>query len=381
MPRSEPVLVVGAGIAGLGMAGALGRAGVPCVVSERSDGPPDAGLGLNLPGNAVRMLAELGVADDVMRHGQPIRRREYRNGTGRLLFAVDEAAFWDDVGPSVCIRRGELVRILAESVSAPVRWGQSVDAVEIRDADVEVRLQSGQHETYDFVVGADGVGSTLRTAVSPGVEPHQSRMTMSSWRFVVDNPGVDCWTVWTASRGTCLLIPLRDGMVYGYASSSRGGAPGADQAWLAETFRDFPAPVSTAIERALDGAMVLRHSPVMEVDSPRWTRGRTALVGDAAHAMGPVWAQGAALALEDAIVLAALLAGRDDWSSVGEAFEAVRRPRVDRVRHATDRMSKLAALPGWLRDLTAGRAGPKAYRTTYGPLRTSPLESVGQVGR
>jgi 2-polyprenyl-6-methoxyphenol hydroxylase-like FAD-dependent oxidoreductase len=377
MSRSETVLVVGAGIAGLGVAGALARAGVPSVVAERSGGLPDAGLGMNLPGNAVRMLAELGLADDVLDHGEPIRRREYRNGTGRLLFAVDEAAFWADVGPSVCVRRGELVRILAENVSTPVRWAHPVAAVETRDADVEVRLESGEHETYGFVVGADGVGSAVRSAVSPNVHPHQSRMTVSSWRFVVANPGVDCWTVWTASRGTCLLIPLPDGLVYGYASSSRGGAPGSDRSWLVETFGGFPAPVSTAIERALDDAALLRHSPVMEVDSPRWAHGRTALIGDAAHAMGPVWAQGAALALEDGLVLSSLLASHDDWRRVGAAFETARRPRVDRVRDSTDRMSKLAALPGWLRDLTAGRAGPKAYRTTYGPLRTSPLDVVG----
>jgi 2-polyprenyl-6-methoxyphenol hydroxylase-like FAD-dependent oxidoreductase len=93
------------------------------------------------------------------------------------------------------------------------------------------------------------------------------------------------------------------------------------------------------------------------------------VVGDAGHATGPVWAQGAAMALEDALVLADLLSGSRDWSQVGRAFELARRPRVDHVRAATDAMSRLARLPGWVRDLTASALGPRAYRHAYDPLR------------
>lgn len=114
----------------------------------------------------------------------------------------------------------------------------------------------------------------------------------------------------------------------------------------------------------------LYHSPVEEVRCERWSRGRLTLIGDAAHAAGPVWAQGAALALEDALVLADLLAEGRDWSDVGADFERVRRPRVADVQAATDRTSRIAALPGRLRDLVAPVLGPRAYRDAYGPLRT-----------
>lgn len=83
-----------------------------------------------------------------------------------------------------------------------------------------------------------------------------------------------------------------------------------------------------------------------------------------------MWAQGAALALEDALVLADLLAEGRDWSDVGAEFERLRRPRVAHVQAATDRMSRIAALPGRLRDLVAPVLGPRAYRDAYGPLRT-----------
>jgi 2-polyprenyl-6-methoxyphenol hydroxylase-like FAD-dependent oxidoreductase len=82
------LLVVGGGIAGFGLLRALSLRGVPCTLVERLPAPPAPGLGLNLPGNAVRALAALGLADAVVQRGMRIRRREYRNKTGRLLFAV-----------------------------------------------------------------------------------------------------------------------------------------------------------------------------------------------------------------------------------------------------------------------------------------------------
>lgn len=108
-------LVVGGGIAGFSLLRALSLHGVPCTLVERLATPPGSGLGLNLPGNALRALATLGLADEVVQRGMRIRRREYRNQVGRLLFAVDEEAFWGEVGPSVCLRRGDLLDILCAS--------------------------------------------------------------------------------------------------------------------------------------------------------------------------------------------------------------------------------------------------------------------------
>jgi 2-polyprenyl-6-methoxyphenol hydroxylase-like FAD-dependent oxidoreductase len=152
------LLVVGGGIAGFGLARALSLRGVSCTLVERLSAPSGSGLGLNLPGNALRALAVLGLADEVVRRGMRIRRREYRNQAGRLLFAVDEEAFWGEVGPSVCLRRGDLLDILhASTPEVTPRWDTSIAGAELVDEGVRVQLESGPAETYDFVVGADGV--------------------------------------------------------------------------------------------------------------------------------------------------------------------------------------------------------------------------------
>jgi 2-polyprenyl-6-methoxyphenol hydroxylase-like FAD-dependent oxidoreductase len=364
------LLVVGGGIAGFGLLRALSLHGVSCTLVERLPAPPGSGLGLNLPGNAVRALAALGLAEEVVDRGMRIRRREYRNKAGRLLFAMGEEAFWEAVGPSVCVRRGDLLDIVRASIpQVTTRWDTPVAGAELVDEGVRVQLESGPTETYDFVVGADGVHSAVRRAVLPGDGLRRSLMTAASWRFTAPNPGVDCWTVWSAARGTFLLIPVDDDHVYGYASTTRGGAAGDDPQWLETTFAGFPEPVAATVAAVLDDRDQLYYSPVEEVRCERWNRGRLVLIGDAAHATGPVWAQGAAMALEDCLVLAGLLAARDDWMDVGAEFERLRRLRVAHIQAATDRMSRLAGLPGWLRDLVAPVLGPRAYRHAYGPLR------------
>jgi 2-polyprenyl-6-methoxyphenol hydroxylase-like FAD-dependent oxidoreductase len=372
------LLVVGGGIAGFGMVRALLLRDVPCTLVERLSAPPVAGMGLNLPGNAVRALAALGLADEVVGCGVPIRRREYRNKAGRLLFAVDEAAFWGAVGPSVCLRRGDLLDILrAATAEVTPRWNTPVDHAEPADDGVRVQLGAGPAtETYDFVVGADGVHSSVRRAVLPASNPRLSLMTEASWRFIAPNPGVDCWTVWSGAQGTFGLIPVDSEQVYGFAQATRGGAAGDDPRWLETTFADFPGPVATTVAALLADPGRLYHAPVEEVRCERWSRGRLALIGDAAHATAPVWAQGAALALEDAIVLADLLAGRSDWRGVGAEFERRRRPRVAHVQAATDKMSRLAAMPARLRDLVAPVLGPRAYREAYRPLRAPVTQAV-----
>jgi 2-polyprenyl-6-methoxyphenol hydroxylase-like FAD-dependent oxidoreductase len=364
------VLVVGGGIAGRAAARVLARHGLGCTVVERRESVGH-GMGVNLPGNAVRALADLGVHDQALASGVPVRRREYRNVRGRLLFAIDDDGFWRDVGQPVCVRHGDLLDALALPEVATLEHAQAV-AARLTTGGVEVELKGAPvPRHFDFVIGADGIHSAMRKTIAPdGLRP--SSMTRSSWRFVGDNPGVDCWTAWSGREETFLLIPVGADLVYGYAARTRGGNTGSDRSWLAQAAEGFPELVSTAVAQALQGGE-FHFAPVDEVHLEHWYNGRLVLIGDAAHATGPVWAQGVAMALEDALVLGELLASTpaDKWAGVGAEFERIRRPRVEHVRSATDKMSRLAALPSLLRDVVAPALGPRNYRAACGPLRNS----------
>jgi 2-polyprenyl-6-methoxyphenol hydroxylase-like FAD-dependent oxidoreductase len=364
------VLVVGGGVAGFAMMRALDQQGIPALLVDRLKGPPDFGLGLNLPGNAVRALRSLGVGDELTSRGVPVRRREYRNAGGRLMFAVDEAGFWGSEAGSICALRGDVWQLLSSGVSASaVRWATPVTAVSEPGREIEVSFGNAAAESYDFVIGADGVHSAVRTSIFGLSAPRVALLSAASWRFVTPNPGVDCWSVWSGPAGTFLMIPVDAERVYGYASATRGGPVDADRRWLESTFGNYPEPVRSAVSSVLAEPASLYHSPVEEIRLDSWHRGRAVLIGDAAHATAPVWAQGAALAAEDALVLAELLATREDWATVGGEFEARRRPRVHHVQKMTDRMSRAAALPSWVRDAVLPLVGPRTYRATFEPLR------------
>lgn len=362
------ILVVGGGIAGRAVARALARHDLGCTVIERR-ASVGRGMGVNLPGNAVRALADLGVSDRALAGGVPVRRREYRNRRGRLLFAVDEDDYWDGVGRPVCIRHGDLVDALGLPATATLEHGRAV-AVRPTTHGVEVDVETGRApRRFDLVIGADGIGSVARAAVADdGVRP--AVMTGSCWRFVCEGSEVGCWTAWSGRDATFLLVPVGQGLLYGYAARTRGGDVPPDPLWLDEAAAGFPAVVGTAVSQALRGGE-LHHAAVDEVRLERWHRGRLVLIGDAAHATAPIWAQGVAMALEDALVLGDVLASTasDDWAGVGPELERLRRPQVDHVRSATDAMSRLAALPGWLRDAGALVLGPRSYRAAYAPMR------------
>jgi 2-polyprenyl-6-methoxyphenol hydroxylase-like FAD-dependent oxidoreductase len=347
---SRRVLVVGGGIAGFAMMRALDQRGIPAVLVDRLNGPPDVGLGLNLPGNAVRALRDLGVGEELKERGVPVRRREYRNARNRLLFAIDEAGFWGADAGSICAQRGDVLELLRSGVStSAVRWATTVSAVSERGQQVEVSFPDTDAESYDFVVGADGVHSGVRTSVFGRGGRRTALLSAAAWRFMTTNPDVECWSSWTGSAETFLLIPVDGERVYGYASSTKGRPVDTDRQWLRSTFGDYPESVRRAVSSVLAEPSSLHHSPIEEIRLDSWHRSRVMLIGDAAHATAPVWAQGAALAAEDALVLAELLATHDDWATVGGEFERRRRPRVEHVQRMTDRLSRTGGLPGWPR--------------------------------
>ena len=368
------VLIAGGGIAGLAAAQALHQRGIAAVVVDRLAGPPDAGLAVNLPGNAIQALQALGLGEAIASVGTPTRRREYRTARGRLLFAVDEDAFWGEAARPRCVRRADLLDLLGRGLPAEtVRWNSAVTTVRPGDRDVAVELVDGTVATWDFVVGADGVSSAVRAGVVGDTAPRAALMSAASWRFMTANPGVEGWTAWSGTGGTLLLIPVDNGEVYGYASATRGGPVDADAGWLRTAFAGFADPVPGVIEAVLARPASLYHSPVNEVRIPAWSRDRVLLIGDAAHATAPIWAQGAALAVEDAQVLAELLAATPDWGTVGAEFERRRRGRVTHVQAMTDRLSRAAGMPGWLRNTILPVIGPRTYRETYGPLKVPAL--------
>jgi len=367
--NENAVIVVGAGIAGLALTRELVRREVEVVALERYPSLPDAGLAINLPGNAIAALRKLGI-DDVRRHGVPVERREYRSSRGRLLFKVDEAKFWGDDNKPQCMRRSDLASMLTEGIPEEVIRRQcAVASVSTSGRSVAVDTVDDEKLTGKYLVGADGVHSIVRTMCFPGIETSVAQLGQASWRFLTSNPGVDCWTIWMGEHALVLLIPVGPDEVYCWATIPSDECQSSDPANLLRHIKLFPREPREAVEAALANQATLLKSPLTEVRMSNWSRGQAILIGDAAHATAPVWAQGGALALEDALVLAELFATSDDALDVGEEFTRLRKNRIRHVQTMTDRASRISTLPIALRNILMRYAGRLSYINTYKPLR------------
>jgi FAD-dependent urate hydroxylase len=367
------ILIVGAGLAGLALTRALRRAGFAPDLIERGAGWEDAGTGLYLPANGVRALRTLGLQETVAARAATIPRQRLLDHRGRQLADIDLHQLWGDVGPCLALPRTELHQVLREGV--PVRLGRTVRALHGLDGPVGVTFDDGRVSEFDLVVGADGLRSTVRRLAVDRRPP--TPVGQLSWRFLAAcPPEVTTWTVMLGRGTSFLTIPIGGERVYCYADLTTDGAAGAldgdPVGLLRERFAGFAAPVPGLLAQLEDPARV-HVAPIEQVADERWGRGAVVLVGDAAHGMSPNMAQGAALAFEDALVLAACLR---DGGSVAEAlagFVARRHPRTGWVRAQTHRRDRTRNLPPLLRDLTLRTFGQRIFRSNYRPL-LAPVE-------
>lgn len=359
------VLVVGAGIAGLAFARAARDRGIRVEIVERSARPRSAGAGMYLPGNAVRALRDLGVWPAVAARAAPIRRQRVRDHAGRHLVDLDMTTLWHD--DCVAIQRADLLAVLHEAAGdIEVRRGVAVTAL---DGAAAVRLSDGSVGSYDVVVGADGVRSTVRAVTLPG---HPARYVgQVAWRFVADgHPELADWVAYLGRGRSFLTLALGGGRVYCYADVDLADPAEAAGDWR-DRFADFAEPVPTLLGH---GAAAHR-APIEEVQVTGWATRDVVVVGDAAHATPPNMAQGAALAVEDALLLADSLAGVPAGQPVApalSAFEVRRAPRVAWVQRQTHRRDRTRALPAAIRNPVLRLAGAHIFESNFAPLRSAP---------
>lgn len=340
MAYVKSATIVGAGIAGLTVALALARKGIAVNMLEQAPSLEEVGAGLQLSPNATRILADLGLIDALKAHWSEPDHILLSSGSSLAPLASVPAGMaarnrWG--APYGVLHRASLQAVLLDAVRreplCTVTTGQ--------------RIETAQHAftaaPADVLIGADGVWSRMRQAVPGALPAHYSGNV--AWRFLLPYAEAPAFlnprtvSAFLGPRAHLVAYPLAESENFNIVAihqlaeappegwsrvgdaAARSRLLGAFSAWHAD------------IRRLLDGARDPLMWPLHECADGAWTDGvKTVLIGDAAHAMTPFAAQGAAMAIEDAALLANVLAGASDLPLALRHFESTRRARVAKVR-------------------------------------------------
>lgn len=323
-------IIVGGGVGGLSAGIALSGLGIECAIYERADRIGLGGTGLTLWPNALRALEKLGLGAAVLRHADPLVRGEVLTWRGGRLTTVDLAEIARRSGrPLVCLRRADLYgELLARIGGVPIHTGRRCISYAHRRTGVVARFDDGGEAEADILVAADGIRSRLRHVLL-GADPLRYVGWMT-WRGVARLPAgtfpSGLYREFFGRGSRFGIFAIRDDLVYWYGtlSTAADDRPPIDPAHKAEAiahFRDWPAPAVTVIGATADGDLV--RTGVYDTEAlPRWTDGRAAVLGDAAHPMTPDLGQGACQAIEDSLCLAEAVAAEPGPAAALARYEA-----------------------------------------------------------
>lgn len=338
----KTVAIIGAGVAGLVAALSLARRGIFSDVFEQAPELAEVGAGLQISPNAARILRDLGLLPTLQLSWREPEEIGLASGLSlRPLAAVPSGAFaierWG--APYGVLHRATLQRVLLDAVSANAMCRLHLGA-RIETA-TPASIAAITKTAPDLIIGADGVWSNVRDQIAESPRPHFSGNI--AWRFTLPETRAPAFldryqvTAYLGPKTHLVCYPLKE--IDGFNIVAIGTGHSAGENWATDASERQRAALleqfsgwHSGIRMMLAEAENPNFWPLYEVGRGRWHNRRdTVLIGDAAHAMMPFAAQGAAMAIEDAFELAGLVASVPLQAAL-PAFEALREPRIAKVR-------------------------------------------------
>ncbi|MFJ7267011.1 3-hydroxybenzoate 6-monooxygenase [Streptomyces sp. NPDC099050] len=350
------ILIAGGGIGGLAAALGLARRGHQVTVLERRDLFTEVGAGIQLGPNAFHALDLLGVGREVRERAVLIDELRFMDGvTGEQVaaLAVTEKYRARFGNPYAVVHRVDLYLPLLEaarrSPGIELLGGCHVVAYEQWAGGVTAVLADGRRRTGDALIGADGLHSAVRRQLvgdgSPRISGHTIYRSVIPVEEVPEDLRGNNVVLWAGPKWHLVHYPVTGGSHFNLAATRDDGAAQAlagvpaEHGHVMDSFPGLPGPARRVLELGRDWKswVLCDRDPV-----DRWTEGRVALLGDAAHPMLQYAAQGACQALEDAVLLSVLLDGsEDDFVQRLEKYNAARRERTARVQLVAREMGRV----------------------------------------
>lgn len=339
-------LIIGAGIAGLSTAIALRSVGIEAVIYEAAPVLQPTGAGIWMAPNAMKVFARLGIAGLIQNSGLPMDAVALFDHRGRPILAAPQQAVLARHGFCItAIHRGALQAVLASQVpEAAIRLGKKLISVR-QDGNMTAIFADGSQAVGDFLIGADGLNSAVRTELFGNLPLRYSGTTC--WMGVADfdlPAGLRRSTAEFWGRQQRFgLAEISPGTVYWFAvkTAPPGGKAASEltREGLLEDYREFAGPVQPLLAATASDRIIRNDLCDLPPRRP-WFRGAACLIGDAAHPMTPDMGQGGAQAVEDAYFLSQELA-RHPPAQAFAGFEARRFPKVAPIVKQSYRFNKM----------------------------------------
>jgi 2-polyprenyl-6-methoxyphenol hydroxylase-like FAD-dependent oxidoreductase len=356
MTAVQSVGIVGTGFAGAAAAILLAEGGVHVELFDAKTEVGALGSGITMQGNGCRVLADLGVWDQVEERCyafEDVRLRAPDPNATVVAEIPDVKTGGPDLPATIGMYRPDLAKILvdrAASAGARIHWGAKVENLEQDGDGVELVWNDTnglQRKRFDLVIGADGLHSTIRSLIGIDVQPRRNGMGI--WRAFVPRPSEVTRTE-LVYGGPCHIAgytPTSDDRIYAFlvedAQDRTKLSPEEQVETMKQLSQAYHGPWDE-IRESLGPDARVNYTWFTEhlIDGP-WNRGRVVVIGDAAHSAPPTIAQGASVSLEDAAVLAELLLAADQVDD--ELWSRFTERRLERARIVVEASSQLA---NWL---------------------------------
>jgi salicylate hydroxylase len=352
------ILIVGAGIGGLTAAASLLQRGHRVRVLEQSSALGEVGAGIQMSANAVKVLQSLGLQPALEASGVKPEAFEFRRfDSGELLHRIPlgDAHRQRHGAPYYQMHRGDLHAALVQAVrgqdAQSLRLGARVISVQEDGEGTTVTLAGGETLRADLLIGADGIKSAVRPHVLGADQPRFTGQAV--WRVLVPVERIApelrtavVSTIWCGPGNHGVMYYLRGGTLLNFVGCV--ARPWEEESWtVSRPWADLDAdyagwhPMVRAVVDAADKDQCFRWALNTRVPALVWSTARVTLLGDAVHATLPYMAQGAAMAIEDAAVLARALELDLPLAQALRVYEQHRAPRTKRVVEESAEMGEL----------------------------------------